>query len=285
MNPYAKFIADLAKLVRQARTLPLGGLALLPRPSGEPGAPKALMFSPHPDDEVIVGALPLRLLRELHWNVSSVAVTLGSSKTRQAERFEELRACCDYIGFEVIKTGENGLEGVSSQARDANPAAWSRSVARVAEILADLKPRAVFFPHDNDWNSTHIGTHHLVTDALRMLGGGFSCVTVETEFWGAMDQPNLMVESSEQDVADLVSALSFHAGEVRRNPYHVLLPGWLMDNVRRGAERVAGQGESAPDFLFGTLYRLRRWTGTTFEAAWRGGKILGRAESPGGLFD
>jgi LmbE family N-acetylglucosaminyl deacetylase len=285
MTPYQEYIANLAKLVRQARTLPLGGLAASRNQPAQPGAPKALIFSPHPDDEVIIGALPLRLMRELRWSVINVAVTQGSHKARQAERLKELRACCEYIGFGLIQSGENGLEGINPESRLANPAAWNHSVARIAEILLEQKPRVVFFPHDDDWNVTHVGTHHLVADALRKLGAGFSCTAVETEFWGAMDTPNLMVESNEKDVADLITGISFHVGEVKRNPYHVILPAWLMDNVRRGGELVGGQGQAAPDFLFGTIYRLRRWHGTEFTPAWEGGRFLSTAESPARLFD
>jgi hypothetical protein len=101
---------------------------------------------------------------------------------------------------------------------------------------------------------------------------------VETEFWGAMASPNLMVESSEQDLTDLLSALSFHVGEVRRNPYHVRLPAWLIDNVRRGAELVGGQGGAAPDFRFATLYRLRKWNKGKFELAFTGGKFAGSSD-------
>ena len=54
-------------------------------------------------------------------------------------------------------------------------------------------------------------------------------------------------------------------GEVQRNPYHLTLPAWMMDNVRRGGEWVGGQGQAAPEFLYGTLYRVRRWTGGRFE--------------------
>src|SRR6185369_6651844 len=87
----------------------------------------------------------------------------------------------------------------------------------------------------------------------------FECFTVETEFWGAMKTPNLMVESSGQDLGDLITALTFHVGEVKRNPYHLTLPAWMMDNVRRGGEVALGQGGAAPDFKFATLYRLRKW--------------------------
>jgi len=149
---------------------------------------------------------------------------------------------------------------------------------------AAQKPRVIFFPHDRDWNSSHIGTHHLVADALAKLGAGFSCSTVETEFWGAMDEPNLMVESGEQDVVDLITALSFHAGEVKRNPYHLRLPAWLMDNVRRGSELVGGQGGAAPDFLFATLYRLRRWRQGRLEPALDHGRLVSRSDDLASLF-
>jgi hypothetical protein len=158
-------------------------------------------------------------------------------------------------------------------------------VERIAEILAAQQPRVIFFPHDDDWNVTHIGTHHLVVDALKTLGPRFQCVTVETEFWGAMRTPNLMVESSEADVVDLLTALSFHVGEVRRNPYHIRMPAWLVDNVRRGGELVGGQGGAAPDFQFATLYRLRSWREGGFAEVFKGGRFLGVNEVPSSLFE
>ena len=236
-------------------------------------APRALIFSPHPDDEVIIGGLPLRLMREAGFNVINVAVTQGSNKARQPERWEELSACCDYIGFGLIATRENGLEGINLKAREQNVKEWNQSVARVAEILREQKPTIIFFPHDDDWNVTHIGTNRLVVDALELLPD-FSCITIETEFWGAMDTPNLMVESSVRDVSDLIAALSFHVGEVRRTPYHLRMPAWLMDNVRRGGELVGGQGAAAPDFTFATLYRLRRWENREFVRVLEKGRFV-----------
>ena len=284
MNPYSPFVASLAKTLREAQRLPLGGLPMPRHTKPAPDAPRVLIFSPHPDDEVIIGGLPLRLLRELKWNVLNVAVTQGSSTVRQVERWQELTACCDFIGFGLVQTAPGGLEHINPPSRAADPAAWSRSVARIAEIIREHSPRALFLPHDDDWNVTHIGTHHLVVDALRTLGNSFECLAIETEFWGAMRTPNLMVESSERDVADLLAALSFHVGEVKRNPYHIRMPAWLVDNVRRGGELVGGQGGAAPDFQFATLYRLRRWRAGGFEDGFNGSKFLGAGESPARLF-
>jgi LmbE family N-acetylglucosaminyl deacetylase len=284
MNPYAKFITETARIAREGMALPLGGFPIPERPKPTPDAPRALIFSPHPDDEVIIGALPLRLLREQGWNVVNVAVTQGSNLARRRQRWNELQECCDYIGFGLVATMENGLEGINPKTRTEEPNTWSESVECIARILSVERPQAIFFPHDDDWNMTHIGTHHLVVDALRRLGAGFDCHAVETEFWGAMDTPNLMVESSEEDVIDLITALSFHVGEVKRNPYHLRMPAWLMDNVRRGSELVGGQGGVAPDFMFGTLYRLRRWESGAFQPLLKKGRFVSQADDLRALF-
>ena len=53
-----------------------------------------------------------------------------------------------------------------------------------------------------------------VMDALKEMPSSFECYLVETEVWGQMTDPNLMVEISEEDLADMVTATSFHIGEV-----------------------------------------------------------------------
>ena len=284
MNPYQTFVTQYAQTLTHGAKLPLGEQAAPQHKPLPANAPKALIFSPHPDDEVIIGGLPLRLRRELDMNVINVAVTQGSNKARQVERWKELSACCEYVGFGLVAARENGLESVNMKTRTHEPEEWAEKVERIATILREHKPRVIFFPHDDDWNSSHIGTHHLVVDALGRLGAEFSCHAVETEFWGAMDTPNLMVESSGKDLVDLITALSFHAGEVRRNPYHVRMPAWMIDNVRRGGELVGGQGGAAPNFAFATLYRLRRWRNGAFERSLSKGRFLAQAENPGALF-
>ena len=122
--------------------------------------------------------------------------------------------------------------------------------------------------------------HHLVLDALASLPPDFSTIIVENEFWGQMQSPDLMVESSETDLADLLAALSHHVGEVRRNPYHLRLPAWMQDNVRLGAELVGGEGGNAPDFDFATLYRVRLWQGGGVKEAWEGGRQLAAGDPP-----
>ena len=245
------------------------------------GAPNVLIFSPHPDDECIVGGLALRLLREAKWNVINVAVTLGSNAGRRVARLRELRDACDVLGFDLASANRVDIH---PETRRKEQAYWRKAVKNTARNLTLTRPQVVFIPHEGDGHPTHIGTHLLVMDALKTLPAAFQCHVVETEFWAPMTDPNLLVESSVADVAGLVAALACHAGEVRRNPYHARLPAWLMDNVRRGGELMGGPGGPAPDFTFATVYRLRRWSRGRLMDRLKRGKFLGATQNPAVLF-
>lgn len=261
-SAYLDFVNAHAKLL-QRTDLPLieslDHIKLQTLPAPAANAPVALLFSPHPDDECITGALPLRLMREAGYRVINLPVTLGSNPRRQLERMHELERACTFLGFDLREIEPGGLEHISTHARDTEPEAWAEKVEFVADIIAALKPSVVFCPNEDDGHATHVGTHHLVTEAL--AHEGHACWLVQTEFWRAMAHPNLLVESSIADCADLVAALACHVGEVKRNPYHLRLTSWMADNVRRGAEIVGGAGVAAPNFAFGTLYQLNRFDG------------------------
>jgi LmbE family N-acetylglucosaminyl deacetylase len=272
-NPYKGWVDGFVAALQTGEAI---GTALGGEPrfiAHRPGAPKVLIFAPHPDDEMITGALPLRLLQERRCTVIDVAVTLGSRPDRRAARLRELEVSCASIGFGLIAPDRAGLERINLAGRAEDPRGWGIAVNILVGVLAAQQPDIVFLPHAHDWNATHIGTHHVVLDAMRLLPN-LVCRVVEVEFWGAMAAPNLMIESTPTDVAALVAALSLHVGEVARNPYHLRLPAWMMDNVRRGAELVGGQGGAAPRFPFATLYRLRGWKNGAFRELLDRGQIV-----------
>jgi len=254
MNPYLKYVEDIQAGVASAKGLSVSG-----KKDTIESDSKVLMFSPHPDDECIIGLLPLRLQREAGKQIINVPVTFGSNVERQPGRARELADACAYLGWDILKTTDDfrNLE-----------------VDDIVAILTETQPETIVMPHAKDWNSRHISTHFLVMDALKQMDPSFSCTVVETEFWGAMDDPNLMVEADAQTVADLVAATSLHVEEVARNPYHLLLPAWMQDNVRRGGELVGGQGGAVPDFSFATLYRLRKWADGEFVNILEAGKTI-----------
>lgn len=269
---------DLKELLRLGRNIPLGGMSDSPKIPA--GTLTVLLFSPHPDDECIVGALPLRLMRESGVRIVNVAVTQGSRRDRRIARWKELKNACKWLGWDLVGTVEGGFDNINPKGRTADSSGWKRAIERTREILAHEQPAAVFFPHAADWNGTHMGVHLLVMDALAGMPGGFECRAVETEFWAPMERPNLMVETSEDILADLMAGIACHVGEVERNPYHLSLPAWMQDNVRRGGELVGGQGAVAPDFAFATLYCVRHWAKGRLDEAWPDGRILSASDDP-----
>lgn len=226
-------------------------------PAHSAGPLSALIFAPHPDDECIVGALPLRLRQEAGWSVANVAVTLGSRHERRAERLSELQAACEVLGFGLHLLSDDGFEQVKPEAAAARTPLWQAQVTQVATLLNEVRPALVLVPHAGDGIPTHMGVHALVSQALAQAR--LSTVVAWTEFWATQAAPNLLVETGVADTARLVRALSCHHGEIARNPYHLRLPAWMADNVRRGGELLAGPGETPPPFGFATLYRLSRW--------------------------
>jgi LmbE family N-acetylglucosaminyl deacetylase len=215
---------------------------------------RCLVFAPHPDDECIVGALPLRLRQEAGWRVTNVAVTLGSNPDRQAGRWAELQDACAVLGFDCIRPGGEGLTDVRDDTAEREPRLWAAHVRTITELLTACRPALVLAPHLLDENPSHRGTSLLVAEAL--AAAQLDTVVAHTEFWSSQSSPNTLVQTNLADTARLITALERHVGEVARNPYHLRLPAFLADCVRRGGELVLGAGEAPPDFAFATLYRL-----------------------------
>src|SRR4029077_16223053 len=179
MNPYHNFVSAIAKLAAEGKALPLGGLAPAPGSRPKPNAPVALIFSPHPDDECLIGGFALRLMREAGMRGINVAVTQGSNKERQQPRWQELKNACDWLGFGLEQTAPGGLEKINARTRADAPERWAAAVKVIAASLERNQPRVIFVPHERDWNSAHIGTHFLVMDALGKMPASFHCFVVE----------------------------------------------------------------------------------------------------------
>ena len=214
----------------------------------------ALILAPHPDDESIIGLLPLRLQEECGFSVWVIPATLGSLRARQPARRRELRAACRTLGFQ--------LHFLNSARSEKELAVWLKKKA----------PDLILMPHAQDGHPTHRATHGLGRSAMDAAGGDYH--VVETEYWHPLARPNLMVAAGRRHLDRLRRALACHAGEVARNDYAARLPAWMSDNVRRGAERIGSPGARAPRISHATLYRARLRTGGKWRPEFRGGRVI-----------
>ncbi len=259
-DTYRSYIDDFASLITQALPVPDGGARAH---KGQPERLKdnkcALILSPHPDDECLTGGLPLRLKREAAWQVINVAVTLGSKPERKKARYAELSCACGILGFEVVESVLDSFAFVPAEARVANIAAWRAMVERVTELIKVYEPELLVIPHAHDLHPAHMGTHDLGMEALGSMPANFTCHIALTEYWHPQEEPNCMVGLGVEDAATLLKALCCHEGENERNAFHKRFPAYLIDNVRRGSERVGGVGSSGAAMEFAMLYRIGLW--------------------------
>ena len=283
INNYLDFVNNFKDGFINAKDLPLGGLEPCEPVEVKADAPKALLFAPHPDDETIIGGIALRLLRDSKWNVKNVPVTLGSNVARKSGRLAELNGALDYMGIGLLPLAPMGLDKINPAGRANNPDNWAAAVNLVKELLTAEQPDVLIYPHERDWNTSHIGVCLLIQDALRLMPTDFKCRVVQTQFWGQIYNPNIMLELTTEHVSDLVAATSFHVEEVRRNPYHLTLPCHMMDAVRRGGEVVGGQGGEPPNYVFATNYLLKEWNGFDFVDCTSQGLFIGADQNPGDM--
>ena len=260
-GPWLPFVQAFVQAYRQGERLTAGLAA--PQQVAEavavsPAPPHlVILCSPHPDDECLTGALPLRLRRAGGARVLNLAMSLGSLEGRRAERWSELLAACARLGFDCLALPQP--PGFALKAGEGG-AGWQTVVGWLADFFGQQRPEVVLFPHAGDAHPAHSATHWLVTAALARCTAicPRPVKAVESGYWSAVPEPNLLVGLSPDDVARLLAALTCHRGEIARNPYHLTLPARLMDAVRLGSELVVATGQAQA--LFAELYRVTVWS-------------------------
>ena len=105
-----------------------------------------LILSPHPDDESIIGSLPLRLMHENNAHIINIAVTLGSKKTRQKPRLKELQNACTFLEMDLDVLSED----------------WSVKAKELKSLIQKYQPHLILAPHLKDHHPTHIKTGKLL---------------------------------------------------------------------------------------------------------------------------
>lgn len=228
-----------------------------PQPSGDPARGEVWILAPHPDDECLMAPYALDWQAKTGGRVVVIPLSLGSDPQRQAARREELVAACRVLGAELHWAGD-------LEARVLRPGFGKTDEG--ADLLTQLDQRAslhpvegLLFPHAADGHPAHQATFE-IGQALAGLWAKTLSWTAQTEYWFPLEKPNVLWPVSTVVATRCLAALLCHQGELQRNPYQATYPAWLMDNVRRGAERLTGNGpgQAAPGFPFGQLLTVTR---------------------------
>jgi LmbE family N-acetylglucosaminyl deacetylase len=199
-----------------------------------------MILSPHPDDESISSSLALRLSHENQAHIINVAVTMGSDPKRQAARKQELTNACNLLEMECVYLDEK----------------WKTKEKELKSLIQKYQPQLIIAPHVKDFHPTHIKTGELLKKVLSTLKKE-TVLVAWSEYWAPLTKPNFLIEVPMEILELQMKALQMHVGEVSRNPFHLRLPAWMMDNVRRGSEVVGGKGCAAPSMAFAVVHQLQ----------------------------
>jgi len=206
---------------------------------------RILLISPHPDDECLMSGIALRAKEEFSSEVWVLPFSFGSRPERQKEREEELEGALRVLEFQRFE-----IPGHLSFAE--------LSHGQILTALNALQPDCVILPHVEDFHPTHVRCSKAARSAVVQYveNTGNSITLLESEYWQPMLHPNLLIPLPTSVVKRMGEALLMHRGEISRNPYHLTLPAWLMDQERRGSERVIGAGASSlQPSIFSQVYR------------------------------
>src|SRR6266568_3570177 len=147
---WLRYVEAWAGVFEHGARIPLGR-GPLACPEGRRRAGEVLnviICSPHPDDEALIGGLPLRLRVEAGARVTNVAITLGSKLDQRPRRLRELESSCRVLGFDLeVPEHPSGLDNVNLKNRDSRPEEWRAKVQSLAALFDRFCPDVVFAPH------------------------------------------------------------------------------------------------------------------------------------------
>lgn len=174
----------------------------------------AMVFAPHPDDEIIGPGGTLCLAARQYIPIIEVVFTDGSAglspeipeSELAAQRKAEVQAVAEFIGLKKV---------IFLDYPDQNLKKTPQSTEKVKELLREYRPGAVFLPFIIDYHWDHVQSNRIVVEAA----GGLD---YEPEFWcyeaSAPILPNVIVNISE--VIELKKqAIAMYASQQATNDY------------------------------------------------------------------
>ncbi len=180
---------------------------------------KVVLFSAHPDDEVLgAGGLITRLKREDTIEIINYSLTYGNPSQVDVRR-NEVSAACKLLEIESKNAGLSLVEKTEIvSGKDEQKLRIPKddtSIGIVLGIIQNEKPDIIITHHNNDAHPDHIAANYLVNSALKVYHP--EVLVLFHRIWKDLSSPNLLVEISNEDLERKANAMRYHESEVTRN--------------------------------------------------------------------
>lgn len=220
-------------------------------PSSTVGNKSAIVFAPHPDDEVLGCGGVLAIKAQAGMRVKVVVMTDGRTShskhidaselaaIRRAEALEAGRILGVSFGYQFLEFEDNRL----AQHRDT-------ALSRVVDIIREFSPDEIFVPHRRDQISDHIETYRIVRRAVERVGSPVILLEYPIWLWNRWPWTST-VRSDESGIFARASATFRDMAEIV-----------LVCRVRVDIHNVKGRKRAALDAYRSQMQRLNgnpRW--------------------------
>lgn len=155
---------------------------------------RVLILSPHPDDDIIGCGGTIHKYHQKGTEITSVYMTDGrkgnpgyNEKELVSIRREEARKASTIIGIDNLIFLDN---------RDSELSPTSKVIEKLAKIIKDLKPEAVFLPFLLDNHPDHIATNHIFVQSIKDYDDSIACFGYE--IWTPLSALNCIVDITDQ---------------------------------------------------------------------------------------
>ncbi len=235
---YSQYVESIAQQYAQLSAQSFSLLPLL-KPANLSDQPRILILAPHPDDECLMAGCALRMQEEWNAKVTVVPFSFGSDPSRRTARSLELKEAVSVLGFQLYSRAS--LDKITD--------------VEFMDAVKKINPEILISPHPQDLHPTHV---EAAVMAKEIVHTSVQPITwIQTEYWQAAKTPTHFIPLSSKQVIKIGEALMKHVGEISRNPYHLSLPAWYMDQARRAPEVLGSGFGGKSNAMFGQLLTIK----------------------------
>lgn len=191
-----------------------------------------LVFSPHPDDDLIgCGGSIIKHVQAGH-HVSIIYMTSGNAGSRKYSKSElgtireaEATEACKLLGVTDLYFLRND-DGYLEESRD--------NFVQVINHIRSIKPAVVYLPHEADGHPDHMMTHQIAMKAIGRASGPWFQETdgepwttgtiLAYEVWTPLQSPNYF-EDTTTVINQQIEALQQHKSQIDDIAYDQMVRG------------------------------------------------------------
>lgn len=194
---------------------------------------KIVIFSPHPDDDVIGVGGTIQKLRENFNKIWSVYITNGVSNRKSIKRdisinekqnirINEAKESSEILNIEPVFLNLDYFNGLEYNSKNIN---------KIQSLIVELEPEIIILPNKYELHPTHQISTRLILDSIKFIESGKIKELWFYEITSTLKAPNKIITFDEEIMSKKIKSICAHKSQIERKRYDLATKGL---NIFRG---------------------------------------------------